>query len=96
MKDRKNVLQRVLRGEEKPPSKKWLRRTINEMEDKHSRLSKIGIFVMIPFTIAVAISIFKYPVLVAGFAIPFIYARKLLDHNKNIYTLKRQLREFED
>lgn len=93
MENSKEVLDRVLKGEEDPPSKRWLKRTIKDMENRHSRLSKIGILIMIPLTIAIGISIFEYPILVAGFAIPFIYARKLLDHNKKIYALKKQLRE---
>ncbi|MFO7966514.1 MAG: hypothetical protein R6U44_02830 [Archaeoglobaceae archaeon] len=95
MEDSKEFLDRVLKGEEKPPSKRWLKRTIRDMESKHSRLSRIGIFVMIPLTIAIGIVIFDYPIMVAGFAIPFIYARKLLDHNKKIYALKKQLEEYE-
>ncbi len=95
MEDNKEFVEKVLKGEEKPPSKRWLKGTIKDMERKHSRLSKIGIFVMIPLTIAIGISVFEYPIMVAGFAIPFIYARKLLDHNKKIYNLKKQLEEYE-
>lgn len=95
MEDSNEVLNKVLKDEEKPPSKRWLKRTINDMETKHSRLSKIGIFIMIPFTISIGVLIFEYPIMVAGFAIPFIYARKLLDHNKKIYALKKKLKEYE-
>ncbi len=95
MEDSKEFVDKVLKGEEKPPSKRWLKRVIKDMENRHSWLSKIGIFVMVPLTIAVGISIFEYPIMVAGFAIPFIYARKLLDHNKKIYALKKQLEDYE-
>lgn len=95
MKNQKEILDRVLKGEEDPPSKRWLKNTIKDMERRHSRLSKIGIFIMIPLTAAIGVSVFKYPILVAGFVIPFIYARKLLDHNKKIYALKKKLKDYQ-
>lgn len=94
MEDNKETLDRVLKGEEEPPSKKWLKKTINDMERKHSKWSKIGIFVMIPLTIGIGISVLENPIMISGFVVPFIFARKLLDHNKKIYALKKQLKDY--
>lgn len=95
MEDRKEVVDRIIKGEEKAPSKRWLKRTIKDMERKHSHLSKIGIFLMIPLTILIGLAVFENPIMIAGFIIPFIYARKLLDHNKKVYALKKKLEEYE-
>jgi len=93
MKDKESIsfLKEVINGKEIPPSRKWLKKTIDKLEKEHSRWSKFGIFVMIPFTIALAILLFSYPFLIIGFLIPFYFSRKLLDYNKKINSLRKIL-----
>lgn len=96
MKDLNSIsyLNDVINGKEVPPNRKWLKKNINRLEREHRRMAKIGIFIMIPLTIGIAILLLSYPFLIAGFLIPFYFSRRLLDYNKKINSLKKLLNEY--